>query len=165
MPRRLLRDRRIVVDEWEYLEAPAAEPGAGEPAALIVPFARWRSDPDAWLRRNIRLGILFGASLPAEQLAPDLPKLSLIALEFSGPSDGRAYTQARQLRERWKFTQELRATGYVRLDQLFFLARCGFTSFELPDADLDAAASAFATFSAEYQASNDAGLGVALRHR
>ena len=59
----------------------------------------------------------------------------------------------------------MRATGYIRRDQLFFLARCGFNSFELPDSELETAAAAFSTFSAEYQPSNDAGLAVKLRHR
>ena len=61
----------------------------------------------------------------------------LIAAEFSGPAEGRGYTQARQLRERFEFAGELRAIGYVRRDQLFFMARCGFNSFELPDADIE----------------------------
>jgi uncharacterized protein (DUF934 family) len=67
------------------------------------------------------------------------------------------------LRERWNFKGELRATGYVRRDQLFFMARCGFNSFELPEADLEDAHTAFSTFSAAYQPSNDLGLAVKLR--
>jgi uncharacterized protein (DUF934 family) len=59
----------------------------------------------------------------------------------------------------------LRATGYVRRDQLFFLARCGFNSFELPDSDIETAYTAFSTFSAAYQPSNDLGLDLTLpRH-
>jgi len=59
----------------------------------------------------------------------------------------------------------LRATGYVRRDQLFFLARCGFNSFELPENELGTAMDAFSTFSAEYQPSNDAGLAVKPHRR
>jgi uncharacterized protein (DUF934 family) len=59
----------------------------------------------------------------------------------------------------------LRAVGYVRYDQLFLLARCGFTSFELPEAELATAARAFSTFSAEYQPSNDLGLEQTLARR
>ena len=87
------------------------------------------------------------------------------AAQFPGPSDGRGYTQGRLLRERWKFAGELRATGYVRRDQLFFLARCGFNSFELPESEIETARAALATFSAAYQPANDAGLAVRLRHR
>ena len=100
-----------------------------------------------------------------EQLAPDLPRFSLVGAEFPGPSEGRGYTQARLLRERHGWRGELRATGYVRRDQVFFLARCGFNSFELPDSDLEGAAEAFSTFTARYQPSNDLGLALRLQHR
>ncbi len=71
----------------------------------------------------------------------------MIGAEFPGPADGRGYTQGRLLRERFDFKGELRATGYVRRDQLFFLARCGFNSFELSEADIQAALAALSTFS------------------
>ena len=95
-------------------------------------------------------------------MAPDLQHFALIAAEFSGPAEGRGYTQARQLREHWNFTGELRATGYVRRDQLFFMARCGFDSFELADTDIEDAYTAFSTFTAAYQPSNDVGLAHKL---
>ena len=91
-----------------------------------------RNDRDAWLARGARLGVVLMPADRVERIAADLPLLSLIACSFPGPSEGRGYSQARSLRERWKFTGELRATGYVRRDQLFFLARSGFNSFELP---------------------------------
>jgi uncharacterized protein (DUF934 family) len=100
-----------------------------------------------------------------EQLAPDVARFALIAAEFPGPTDGRGYTQGRLLRERYRFTGELRAAGYVRRDQLFLLARCGFNSFQLDTNDLPGATSAFSTFSAEYQPSNDEGLPQALERR
>jgi uncharacterized protein (DUF934 family) len=99
-----------------------------------------------------------------EQIAGDLKHFALIAAEFSGPAEGRGYTQARQLREQWAFAGELRATGYVRRDQLFFMARCGFNSFELPDTDIEDAHTAFATFTAAYQPANDLGLAHRLRN-
>ena len=67
--------------------------------------------------------------------------------------------------QEFEFGGELRATGYVRRDQLFFLARCGFNSFELSDSDIEDAAEALSTFSMAYQPSNDAGLQRKLRHR
>jgi uncharacterized protein (DUF934 family) len=100
-----------------------------------------------------------------ELLLTDLPRFALIAADFSGPGEGRGYSQARVLRERWKFGGELRATGYVRRDQLFFMARCGFNSFELPDAEIEAAHAALAIFSWAYQPSNDAGLPLKLQRR
>jgi uncharacterized protein (DUF934 family) len=85
-----------------------------------------------------------------------------VAARFSGPGEGRGYTQAKLLRERYGFRGELRAIGYVRIDQLWFMARCGFDSFELSEADLKGADKALATFSAAYQSSNDLGLTAKL---
>lgn len=161
MPRRLLRDRRIVGDDWLYL----AETTDTNVPALIVPLDRWLQDRDTWMSFHGRLGIVLTPVHPVEALAPDLARFDLIAAEFASASDGRGYTQGRLLRERWKFGGELRAVGYVRQDQLFFLARCGFNSFELPDNEIENANSAFSTFSWAYQPSNDAGLARTLPHR
>ncbi|MDP9008897.1 MAG: DUF934 domain-containing protein [Pseudomonadota bacterium] len=159
MPRRLLRDRQIVVDEWRY----AAEAPADAAVPLIVTFDQWLAQPATWAQRGGRLGVVLSPAHKIEQLAPDLARFALIGAEFSSLSEGRGYTQARLLRERWNFKGELRATGYVRHDQLFFMARCGFNSFELPESDLEAAATAFSTFSAAYQPSNDLGLALKLQ--
>ena len=159
MPRRLLRDRKIVVDEWRYVAEAADE----RDAPLIVTLAQWQLEPDTWLARGSRLGVVLSAENRVEQIAADLRHFELIAAEFSGPAEGRGYTQARQLRERWHFQGELRATGYVRRDQLFFMARCGFNSFQLSESDIEDAVSAFSTFTAAYQASNDSGLPHNLR--
>src|SRR5271154_822386 len=161
MPRRLLRDLRIVEDDWRYLNEAADSPAA----PLIVGFDQWRNERDVWIARGGRLGVVLSPDHRVEQLAPDLARFELIAAEFSGASEGRGYTQARLLRERWKFAGELRATGYVRRDQLFFLARCGFNSFELPEGEIETARDALPTFSAAYQPANDAGLAVRLRRR
>jgi uncharacterized protein (DUF934 family) len=158
MPRRLLRDRQIVADEWRYV----AEAAADAAAPLIVAFDQWRMEPDTWIARGARLGVVLSPSHQVEQLAPDLAHFALVAAEFSGPGEGRGYTQGRLLRERWNFRGELRATGYVRRDQLFFLARCGFNSFELADSDIEEAYTALSTFSAAYQPSNDLGLARKL---
>ena len=171
MPRRLLRDGRVVVDDWTYVkdlpDAARAANAAAAPASpltsVIVTLAQWLADPQKW--RAHRVGLVLEPAHKVEHLAPHLLNLALIACEFPGPSDGRGYTQGRLLRERHQFSGELRASGYVRRDQLFFLARCGFNSFELPAADLDDATVAFATFSAEYQPSNDLGLALKPAHR
>jgi uncharacterized protein (DUF934 family) len=159
MPRRLLRNAEIVVDEWRYV----AEAAADAAAPLIVTLAQWQLEPDTWLARGTPLGVVLSSAHRVEQIAADLKHFTLIAAEFSGPAEGRGYTQARQLREQWAFAGELRATGYVRRDQLFFMARCGFNSFELPDTDIEDAHTAFATFTAAYQPSNDSGLAHKLR--
>ncbi len=161
MPRRLLRDGGVVVDEWRDWH-PA---GVSEDVPLILTFAEWRSDRERWLARPGPLGVILAPADAVEQLAPDLPRLALAGADFPTVSEGRGYTQGRLLRERWKFAGELRARGAIRRDHVFFLARCGFNSFELPESDLDGAVGALATFSAAYQPSNDAGLAAHPRHR
>jgi len=161
MPRRLLRDGRIVTDDWSY----AGESADGSAAALIIAFDQWQSDRDAWRARAERIGVVLLPADKVEALAPDLPQLALIAADFPALGEGRGYSQARMLREQWKFSGELRAKGYVRRDQVFFMARCGFNSFELPDGELEAAQAALATFSKAYQPSNDLGLPRKLQRR
>jgi uncharacterized protein (DUF934 family) len=68
------------------------------------------------------------------------------------------------LRKRFRFTGELRAVGNVQRDQLFFMARCGFDAFELPEnANLAEALAAFGDFSVAYQTASDSGLALARR--
>ncbi len=166
MPRLLLRDRRVVEDEWLYVTEAGDKPGAAKPTApLIVSLEQWRNEPEAWLARGSLLGVVLAPADRVEVLAPDLKHFALVAAEFPGPADGRGYSQARLLRERYGFAGELRATGYVRHDQLFFLARCGFNSFQLAERDLTDALAAFSTFSAAYQPANDLGLAVKLTHQ
>jgi uncharacterized protein (DUF934 family) len=169
MPRQLLRDRAIVADDWLYAaeltsaaNAPQA-PGAW-PSRVILSFDQWTAERGLWMARGLLLGVVLSPEHQVEQLAADLERLSLVACSFSGPSEGRGYTQGRLLRERYDFQGELRATGYVRIDQLFFLARCGFNSFELADNDIAAAGAAFSTFTAAYQPANDRGLALKLQH-
>jgi len=161
MPRRLLRDGAVVDDDWSYL----AEAEGNPAASLILTFAEWQSRPEEWTARDGRLGVVLLPSHKLELLAPHYSRFSLIGLEFSGPSEGRGYSQARMLRDQWNFRGELRATGYVRRDQVFYMARCGFNSFELPDADIEQGIAALSTFSRAYQPSNDAGLPSKLQQR
>jgi uncharacterized protein (DUF934 family) len=100
-----------------------------------------------------------------KELLADLPRLALIALEFPKWTDGRAYSQARLLRERYGFEGELRATGQVLRDQFVFMLRAGFDAFEVKK-DSDAAAFAAATkrYSVFYQPTGD-GRVTALNRR
>jgi uncharacterized protein (DUF934 family) len=161
MPRRLLRDGRVVDDDWLYL----AEAEGDSAAPLILTLAQWQNERETWIARGGRLGVVLSPAHKVDLLAPDIARLALIGAEFTGPGEGRGYSQARLLREHWKFDGELRATGFVRRDQLIFMARSGFNSFELPDAELGNAAAALATFSMAYQPSNDAGLPLKLQRR
>jgi uncharacterized protein (DUF934 family) len=161
MPRRLLRDGAIVVDEWRT----AGEGALADDGALLVALSEFRAERERWLARPGPLGVILAPADDEQELARDLARLALVAAEFTTVSEGRGYTQGRLLRERWGFAGELRARGAIHRDHVLLLARCGFNSFELPESELSGAVAALGTFSAAYQSSNDRGLRSALRHR
>jgi uncharacterized protein (DUF934 family) len=123
----LLRQREIVADEWVTL----GETLPADDVPLIVPFARFRENAAAFRARQGRLGIRLSPADKVEDLAPELPRLSLVALEFTGPGEGRGYSQAKLLRARYQFAGEVRAVGHVKQDQVYLMARVGIDAFEL----------------------------------
>jgi len=91
-----------------------------------------------------------------------LDEVGAVALHFPVFGDGRAYTQARLLRERLGFTGEIRATGDVLRDQALFMIRCGVDAFEIAEgADADGFREALVEFSYAYQAGADETVPVA----
>jgi len=152
----LIKDRKPVQDRWQLLEAGAegALPSVPATGDVIVPFAAWQVQRAELLARKSGLGVwLSGANGPAD-IAHDLEHFQVIAVHFPSFTDGRGYSTGRLLRQRYGWTGELRATGDVQRDQLFYLARCGFDAFQLREgADVEAALQAFNDFSEAYQAS------------
>ena len=158
--RQLIRQREIVTDEWRY----ADEDPLGRERALILPFARWKEERDRWWLWDGRLGVRLGPTDPVAALEHDFLRLALVAIEFGGLAEGRGYSQAQLLHKRYRFTGELRAVGKIQRDQLFYMARCGFDTFELPEAaDLQVALTGFDDFSVAYQSALDVNVAVERR--
>ena len=129
--RLILKRRELLTDPWHYL---GEEVAPGDP--LIVPLAALRAERARWWQWPGRLGARLTSAEAVEDLSEELPRLDLVALEFPGPGDGRGYSAARLLRERFEFRGELRACGKgVRQDQVFLLARCGFDVIELAEGE------------------------------
>ena len=99
---------------------------------VIVDWARLKED-SSLEGRNGRLGVLVANNIDINELAPFLPRLALIALEFPSFTDGRAFSQARVLRHQLGFKGEIRATGAPKADQAPHLIRCGFDAIEVSD--------------------------------
>src|SRR5271167_2744368 len=120
----------------------------------MVPPGRSWADAAELTSREAPIGLIWPNDRKVAELAPWLDRLALIALTFPNFRDGRAYSQARQLRERYGFRRELRATGEILRDQFLFLTRAGFDSLEVKKAaDAAAFAEAIGRYSVFYQQS------------
>ena len=147
---RVIENRRVVDDGWEL--APVGAP-LSEEGDRIVSLATWNEQHGR--PRAGRLAVLLQSHERPEQIEA-LERAPLVAIAFPRFGDGRGYTSARLLRERLKFTGDLRAMGNVLQDQLFYMLRCGFSSFALqPGKDVEGALSAFDDFSIAYQGAAD----------
>lgn len=159
---KLIDDEPVIeANDWIHPEDDGALP-AGTP--IMVSLERWKAEHEALTARNAPVGVHLRSDQRIDEIADDLPNLPLVALDFPNMNDGRHFTSARLLRERHGYRGEIRATGQVLQDQLFFMARCGFDAFELPaDKDGEAALGAFREISVVYQPAVDRRLTAQAR--
>ena len=151
----LIKERRIVADSWHLFERGSKGELPEVPARgdVIVPLALWLARRYDFLAYPGKLGVWVDANEGPEALAGDVQRFPLIAVNFPKFGDGRGYSIARLLRERYGYKGELRAIGDVLHDHLYFMEQCGFDAFALrEDQDAQEALSAFDTFSDSYQA-------------
>ena len=147
---------RIVEDTWASVDTVDALREVSDDVAVLVPLALWKSERDALLGRTAPLGVQLAPNDEPAELAGDVSCFALIAIDFPKFTDGRGYSIARLLRERYGYRGKLRAVGDVLHDQLFYMLRCGFDSFAIKHQELipDALA-AYWVFSEGYQSSVD----------
>lgn len=158
----LIKNDLIVEDAWVFLADDDELPATGQ---VVVSLERWQTTAMDLLASGLTLGVRLGAGQRAEEIADSIDAFSLIALEFPKFTDGRPYSTARLLRERYGYFGELRAVGDVLRDQLFFMQRCGFDSFDVAEAiDLGAWLTATREIRHVYQPTYDGRLSI-LRKR
>ena len=156
----LVKGGKIAADPFAHV-ADGAELPQG---CVLVSAARFLEDPDALLKRG-KVGVIWPNSRDVDDLVPYLDRLAAVALVFPTFRDGRAYSQARLLRERYSYRGELRATGQVLRDQFVFMLRAGFDSFDVKkQADAEAFAQTVHRYSVFYQPTGDGKL-TALHRR
>lgn len=159
MPRHVIRHGQVFGDIWQVLV-----PGEGEdsesvalpegPLAVALPV--WKARREELLARSSAVGVRLETTDDPADIVADLPRLALVAVHFPRFTDGRGYSIAYLLRRRHGYTGELRAVGDVLRDQLFYLTRSGFDSFQLRDgADPHAALPSLRDFSETYQSAAD----------
>lgn len=141
-------------DRWHRL-AGADEAAPAPRAGCLLTLTQWQALREHW-PTGLSTGVMVPNDADIEALAADLPphrdNLALVVLEFPKWVDGRAYSQARLLRSRLRFTGEIRATGHVLADMLPLLQRTGFDAVVLrADQDVATARRALGFFQGHYQ--------------
>ncbi|MFO1388693.1 DUF934 domain-containing protein [Cellvibrio sp.] len=155
---KLIKDGAIVENTWELLAKPEGEASeVAVPAGqVIVPLSVWKAQ-QAQLSQRSDVGVWLDSDELAEDIGEDANRFAVIGVNFPGFMDGRAFSTARILRERYGFKGELRAVGNFIRDQLCYLRRCGVNAFAFakPETDLEAALKSLNDFNEYYQASVD----------
>ena len=156
----LIREQKVVADAWTTLqlaEGDTPETIALPAGDLIVPLAVWQVRKAEIISRHQRIGLLLQPNERVEDVAADLGHFAVVAINFPRFVDGRGYSTAALLRQRYRYQGELRAVGDILHDQLFFMRRVGFDSYALKDGKdvVYALDKGFTTFSEAYQAATD----------
>jgi len=158
----LVKQGKISGDAFVHVADDAELPSDG---AVLISAARFLADPETLSRRLGKLGVIWPNNRDVDDLVPYLDRLAVVGLVFPTFRDGRAYSQARLLRERYHYRGELRATGQILRDQFVFMLRAGFDAFEVKkDADAEAFANTVKRYSVFYQPTGD-GRVTALHRR
>lgn len=152
---KLISKDAVMDNQWTLLKVATgpeilqAVPGRN----FIVPFKFWKLYREELNDYGGNIAIWLNSDEDISEIGNALHSLPLIALNFPVFSDGRSYTNARELRQRYEYKGEVRAIGDVLRDQLYYMAQCGFDSFELRnDQNADLCLNAFEDFSTNYQA-------------
>jgi uncharacterized protein (DUF934 family) len=137
----------------KILRLPEASVDAVDAQLPLIRQADLLSDPGRYTPGGTALAVRVAPADKVEDLAPHLPGIALVAIEFPTPGEGRGYSAARLLRQRYGFKGEIRAVGAaVKQDLLFFMARCGIDAFELVGTeDVAQARQALQRFTLAYQ--------------
>jgi uncharacterized protein (DUF934 family) len=158
----LVKNGRTAVDTFTHVPDGGELPGDG---AVLISAARFLDGAEALLQRVGKLGVIWPNNRDVDDLVPFLDRLAVVALVFPTFRDGRAYSQARLLRERHGYDGELRATGQVLRDQFVFMLRAGFDAFAVKkESDAEAFAATAQRYSVFYQPTGD-GRVTALHRR
>src|SRR5688572_7507036 len=126
----LIKDGNLAEDLWVHS---ADDEPLPDGTAVIVSLDRWKRDREALLGRNAPIGVRLKSDQAPDQVAHDLPRFGVVALEFPVFKDGRPFSYARLLRDKLGYKGEVRAFGHILRDQYLFLDRVGVNSIEVKD--------------------------------
>ena len=158
MPKLIDLQGQVLDNPWVFLEKDTAADMAAshESMHLIVPLQLWLSSFESLTGSGKQIAVWLDSDETAGSIADSADKAAFIALNFPGLMDGRAYSTAVALRKHHGFTGEIRAIGDVLRDQLFYMRRCGFSTFDLKDSvKLEDACNGLKDFSTSYASTTE----------
>jgi phosphoadenosine phosphosulfate reductase len=122
----LFKDGAFKADPWRLW---AEGDAANDVRYTHVPLTVFVENRKTFLASPHPIGLLVSPGEKVEDVADDLNRFSSIAINFPAFTDGRGYSSARLLRERYGYEGELRAVGDILTDQIPFMRRCGIDAF------------------------------------
>jgi uncharacterized protein (DUF934 family) len=126
----VFKNGHFIDDQWRMIAEGEDVPPSGH---VILPLEWWLAERGAFEGSHVPLGVKIEPDTQLAVMVDDLSRFSLIAIHFPKFGDGRGYSHARLLRERYGFKGELRAVGDVLIDQLQVMSRCGIDAFDITD--------------------------------
>lgn len=158
-----LKDGVVTDNSWQLVAADSETLPSGD---ILVPVAFWQENQQLLENHSGSVGVWIDSHQEIEEFAATIAKLPVVAINFPKFVDGRGFSLARLLRERYGYIGEIRAIGHFIRDQLFLMQRCGFNAFQLDsDIDLAAASESLTDFSDSYQVAADEPEPLFRRHR
>jgi uncharacterized protein (DUF934 family) len=146
----IIKDKTVVDNNWTFIDDNAELINGN----ITVSFKRFQQEKETLFKREGAVGIRLNADDNVAELNADLGRLCLIELNFPNFADGRAFSQAWLLRNRFNYIGEIRAVGDYCADQLFYLSRVGVNAFEpFNSEDINVTLNKLNDFSVAYQAS------------
>jgi uncharacterized protein (DUF934 family) len=156
----VIKNKEVINDDWQLIRDIDTDTAIPD-GQVILPFEYWQANREGLLKRDTEHAVLINGDTVTEDLLDDLEHFSVIALDFPAFGDGRSYSHASLLRQRYDYKGDLRAVGDVLQDQLFFMQRCGFDSYAIrEDKDIEEALKSLNDFTIRYQTAADGALPI-----
>jgi uncharacterized protein (DUF934 family) len=162
-PKQYLKDGLVVDNSWQLVAADVETLPSGD---ILVPVAYWQANQQQLADHSGNVGVWVDGHEEVEGFASSIATAPVIAINFPKFVDGRGFSMARLLRERFGYIGEIRAIGQFIRDQLYMMQRCGFNAFQFDsEIDLAAASKSLSDFSDSYQVAADQPEPLFKRHR
>lgn len=140
---------QLIDDAEQLVEALASK------QTILVSLPIWQAHSEQ-LNTVQELGIVLTSDEMVEDIAHELARFSVVALNFPTFNDGRHFSNARLLRERYNYQGEILALGDVGLDLMPYMQRCGVNAFVVrEDVSIDLALAKLKEQHVNYQAAVD----------